>query len=372
MTGVAAGTSATVRWTVGTGGCTAFDDVTVTNNAPPTVSNQPNQTHCNNSTFTMTQSGTGTWTLVSGTATITTPSSPTTTVTGVAAGTSATVRWTTGTGGCTAFDDVTLTNNAAPTVSNQPNQTHCNNSSFTMTQTGTGTWTLVSGTATITTPSSPTTTVTGVAAGTSATVRWTTGTGGCTAFDDVVLTNNSGPTASIFYLGDPFCTSNNSTINPTRTGQSGGTYWATPAGLNFNTGNGAIKPKFSTPGTYTVTYTFSNETCTNTTSTTVHIVNCSRTEDETINNPKQNAINQAELAITVYPIPSETNFTLKVQSKLNQNVEVNIYDAIGRKIQQLRGSALDTYRFGDMYAAGAYIVEVLQGSNRVTQKILKQ
>ena len=91
-----------------------------------------------------------------------------------------------------------------------------------------------------------------------------------------------------------------------------------------------------------------------------------------VNNPKLNSTNKAALAIKVYPIPSQTNFTLKVQSKTNENVEINIYDVTGRKIQQLRGAAFDTYRFGDMYAVGAYLVEVLQGSNRVTQKILKQ
>src|SRR5687768_17940504 len=204
VTGVAAGTSATVRWTVTNGTCSAFDEVTVTNDIQPTVSNQPNQTLCNTSTFTMTQSspsvGDGVWTLISGSATITTPTSPTTTVTGVAAGTSATVRWTVTNGTCSAFDEVTVTNDIQPTVSNQPNQAQCNTSTFTMTQSapspGTGVWTLISGSATITTPTSPTTTVTGVAAGTSATVRWTVTNGTCSAFDEVTVTNDIQPTVS--------------------------------------------------------------------------------------------------------------------------------------------------------------------------------
>jgi len=103
----------------------------------------------------MTQSapsvGTGVWTLVSGTATITSPSSPTTTITGVVAGTSATVKWTVTNGTCSAFDEVTVQNDVQPVVSNQPNQTLCDTSTFTMTQSapsvGTGVWTLVSGTA---------------------------------------------------------------------------------------------------------------------------------------------------------------------------------------------------------------------------------
>ncbi|PVX45014.1 putative secreted protein (Por secretion system target) [Flavobacterium sp. 103] len=223
ITGVAVGTSATVRWTVGSGSCTAYDDVTVTNNtAAPTVSNQPDQTQCNNSTFTMTQSGSGTWTLVSGSATITTAGSPTTTITGVALGTSATVRWTVGSGSCTAFDDVTVTNNnAVPTVSNQPDQTQCNTSTFTMTQSGSGIWTLVSGSATITTAGSPTTTITGVAVGTSATVRWTVGSGSCTAFDDVTVTNNNAAPAVSNQPDQTQC--NSSTFTMT---QSGSGVWS--------------------------------------------------------------------------------------------------------------------------------------------------
>ena len=113
---VTAGTTATVRWTVTNGTCSAFDDVTVTNNASPTVNNRPNLTQFNNSTFTMTQSapsvGTGIWTFVgaSGTARITNPASRTTTITRVAVGTTVTVRWTVTNGTCSAFDDVTLTN----------------------------------------------------------------------------------------------------------------------------------------------------------------------------------------------------------------------------------------------------------------------
>jgi len=68
---------------------------------------------------------------------------------------------------------------------------------------GTGTWTLISGTATITTASSPTSGITGLVVGTSATLRWTVTNAPCTsAFDDVVVTVNSGAGCS------SYCTSN--------------------------------------------------------------------------------------------------------------------------------------------------------------------
>jgi hypothetical protein len=109
-----------LTWTIVNGTCMSSNTVSVTYYEQVTVSNQPNQANCNNSTFTMTQSapsvGTGVWTLISGTATITTPSSPTTTLTGVPVSTSATVRWTVTNGTCSAFDEVTVTNNPLPVI----------------------------------------------------------------------------------------------------------------------------------------------------------------------------------------------------------------------------------------------------------------
>ncbi|WP_345257882.1 glycine-rich protein [Flaviaesturariibacter amylovorans] len=67
------------------------------------------------------------------------------------------------------------------------------------------------------------------------------------------LTVNPMPSASISYAASPFC-SNGSVASVTRTGASGGTYSAAPAGLSINTASGSINPAASTPGTYTVTY----------------------------------------------------------------------------------------------------------------------
>jgi hypothetical protein len=58
---------------------------------------------------------------------------------------------------------------------------------------GTGTWSVISGTASITTPSSPTSTVTGLTLGTSTTLRWTISNGSCvSSFDDVIITTSFG------------------------------------------------------------------------------------------------------------------------------------------------------------------------------------
>jgi hypothetical protein len=209
VTGIAAGSSVTLRWTISNGPCTAStDDVILKNDLPPTTSNAgPDQAKCNSGTFNMSSNaptvGTGLWTLISGTATILTPTSTTTTVNGVPLGTSATLRWTISNGTCTAStDDVVLSNDATPTPAAAGMDIgQCNNGTFTMAGSsptiGTGLWTVQSGTATIATPSSPTSQVTNVALGASTTLRWTVTNGSCpVSTDDVVLTNDNGPSAA--------------------------------------------------------------------------------------------------------------------------------------------------------------------------------
>src|SRR5690606_35731314 len=93
--------------------------------------------------------GTGAWSIVGAAngATVTTPSSATSTVTGLNAGSSVTLRWTITNGTCSNFDEVVLTNSATPPVAAAGgDQSLCNTSIFTMAANaagpGTGTWTI--------------------------------------------------------------------------------------------------------------------------------------------------------------------------------------------------------------------------------------
>ncbi|MBX7181104.1 MAG: hypothetical protein K1X82_03240 [Bacteroidia bacterium] len=197
---VAAGATATLRWTISNGSCASSQStVVLTNSAVPTTSNAGTDlNNCNNGSFTLAGNspsvGTGAWSVVSGTATITTPSSRTSGVTGVPVGSSATLAWTITNGACTSTDNVVLTNFATPTTSNAGAAIYnCNNTVFTMAANtptvGTGSWSVVSGSATIATPSSPTSSVT-LTSGTTATLRWTISNGPCTAStSNVVITN---------------------------------------------------------------------------------------------------------------------------------------------------------------------------------------
>ncbi|MBL0336119.1 MAG: hypothetical protein IPP73_12655 [Chitinophagaceae bacterium] len=121
VTGVTAGQTTVLRWTITNGTCSSFDEVYLTNDVAVTVAAAgTDQTQCATSTFTLAGntavSGTGVWTITSGDGAITDASSPTTTVTGVTAGQTTVLRWTITNGTCSSFDEVSLTNDVAVTV----------------------------------------------------------------------------------------------------------------------------------------------------------------------------------------------------------------------------------------------------------------
>ncbi len=233
VTGIAAGTSATIRWTISNGICgSTFSDIVLTNTAPAPVADAgPFQEKCDDGSFTMDANdpspGTGVWTLFSGTATIVSPTSPTTLITGVPPGTTALLRWTISNGTCgTSSEVVALANTELPSIADAGvDIEQCNSSTFIMAAVsptvGVGQWTLQSGIATITNPNSPFTTVTGILAGNSATLRWTVANGSCAAsFEDIVLTNRAIAPVANAGLDQEKCEDGNFTIagNPAAPG----------------------------------------------------------------------------------------------------------------------------------------------------------
>lgn len=204
VTGLGVGANV-FQWTISNPPCaSSSDQVTITRTASPTVANAgPDQTVCA-TTATLAgntaTTGTGTWTLISGSGSITTPSSPTSGLTGLGVGANV-FQWTITNAPCPATNDqVTITRTAPPTTANAgPDQAVCGNSATLAGNgviTGVGTWTLISGSGTITTPSSPTSTVTGLGAGANV-FQWNITNAPCPAStDQVTITSTTTPTVA--------------------------------------------------------------------------------------------------------------------------------------------------------------------------------
>lgn len=178
-------------------GCTLEKSANITQPEAATVANAGADIgNCNSLLFTMAANtpviGSGTWSVVSGIAVITAPTSPTSLVT--VTGTSATLKWTITNGSCgSTSDNVVLSNTVASVSANAgADITRVNGSStFVMAANtpasgATGLWTLVSGTASIASPSSKNSNVT-VLVGNEALLEWKVTKGNCEARDTMQI-----------------------------------------------------------------------------------------------------------------------------------------------------------------------------------------
>ncbi len=162
-------------------------------------------------------------------------------------------------------------------------QTQCNNGTFTMAATppavGTGTWTVTSGSASITSPNAYNSTITGIAAGSSATLTWTVSTGGSCASSSssVVLTNNQLATANAG-SAQTICAGGTVTLAGSIGGSATSSTWSAGTGSFSNTASltSTYTPSI-TSGTVTLTLTANGSPCGAVTSTVVITVNAAAT-----------------------------------------------------------------------------------------------
>ena len=219
VTGLTAGQSVTLHWTISNGPCTvSTDDVVLTNYVQPTASIATSGpiAVCNQLTnFTITANapsvGTGVWS-VTGSATIASSSGTSVTVT-VTPGNTGTAVWTVtnGLASCSSSSSITITNSAPPAtavITSNPSIEQCVAGLFTVNAAspgaGTGLWTITNGgPGTIQSPTSTTTLVTGVtipplAASVTTALAWTTSSPGCPNFSTATinLINYAQPTTA--------------------------------------------------------------------------------------------------------------------------------------------------------------------------------
>jgi len=189
-----------IRWTVTNGICSANNIVDLTNNSPVTANAGSDQEVCATTATLAAGNATGTWTTPTVTgATITTPASPTSGITGLVAGANG-FTWTTPNAAALcpdSQDDVVITNNTV--VANQGTAVVaiCS-STYTMNATleagTTGVWSLASGSATLGNVNDPAMVVTNIVG--TVVLNWKVQKGACSDTKTVTITNNSAAVAN--------------------------------------------------------------------------------------------------------------------------------------------------------------------------------
>jgi hypothetical protein len=282
-----AGTYTVTYTKAASGGCAAISTTTsVTITEVPVANAGPDQTGtstCGLTSVTLAANtptaGTGSWSIVSGAGgTITTPSSPSSTFTGIA-GTTYILSWTISNPPCaSSADNVTVTFNQNPTTANAGSaQSVCIGGNVSLAANaptvGTGLWSVFSGPSTATaqfsSTTNPTTTFTPSGAG-SYVLRWTISNSPCTAStSNVTITVNALPTIPTISAAGAttFCQGGGVTLTST---SATGNQWS----LNGTPISGATNQTYSatTGGSYTVTVTNGNG-CSRTSAATSITVN---------------------------------------------------------------------------------------------------
>jgi hypothetical protein len=75
--------------------------------------------------------------------------------------------------------------------------------------------------------------------------------------------------------------------------------------------------------------------------------------------------------VVVYPNPSSSNFNLDITTSSAENVEVKVYDVLGRLIDE-QNTKEPTLKIGANYQSGTYILKVSQGENQKILQMIKK
>jgi hypothetical protein len=81
---------------------------------------------------------------------------------------------------------------------------------------------------------------------------------------------------------------------------------------------------------------------------------------------------ESDFAIRVLANPSPNHFDIQIRGKAHNNIRLTVYDNLGRVIETKSSlSSNQTVRIGSFYHSGIYLVEIVQGTQKQTLKLVK-
>lgn len=82
-------------------------------------------------------------------------------------------------------------------------------------------------------------------------------------------------------------------------------------------------------------------------------------------------ITSKEFEIKIAPNPTKSNFKLQVNSTRKENIALRLLDLQGRELKKITLTQGQPIIFGNELKAGTYVVEIIQGKVKRTEKLLK-
>ncbi|MFZ4797294.1 MAG: choice-of-anchor V domain-containing protein [Bacteroidia bacterium] len=240
-------------------------------NASPTLANAgTDQNTCNTSTNLAANTpttGTGLWTVISGSATVTTTNSATSAVTGLSSGTN-TFLWTISNGTCSPTrDTITVIKTTETTISNAGiDQNVCANTTTlngNIPTVGIGAWAVISGNATLSNSSLANTSVSNLSTGIN-TFVWAITNAPCVTSYDTVIINKSGQLTTANAGSDQsLCSSSTATLNGNNATIGTGLWSVISGSATFvNASNATTNISGLSYGNNVLIWTISNSGCT--------------------------------------------------------------------------------------------------------------
>ena len=212
---------------------------------------------------------------------------------------------------------------------------------------------------------------------------------GCSISKNVTLIQEVTPTALVTYTGNVSCIGgNDGFITSWHSGGVPGYNYSKDGGANYQ---GSYRFLDLSAGTYSIVIKDSKGCISAPLAITIldgskscmagRVGNTSSSNIENrsgISNENTSLLYQSKIPLNfalsaqAYPNPFASEFTLDVKGNAQEKVSIVVTDILGRRISQAKGNANMQYKFGSDLKHGIYIVQVMQGNNIETIKIVKE